>query len=159
MKNIFYIAVITSLLLACDLDRLPYGSMGTEDLIESPNESLEALLNGMYAQLKVWSDPMHRAGEYAGDNMMIRGASTDAFYEFISFSRTPNNYRLQEFWDTGYKTIAQASNIIKMVEEGQSATIDNNLGEAYYVRGMIYFYLTRAYGRPYYQDPETNLGV
>src|SRR5690606_14381359 len=28
-----------------------------------------------------------------------------------------------------------------------------------YIRGMMYFYLVRAYGRPYYQTPETNLGV
>jgi hypothetical protein len=116
-------------------------------------------LNGTYAQLKAWSDPMHRAGEYAGDNMMIRGSSTDAFYEFISFARTPNNYRLTQFWDSGYKAIAQASNIIKLIEEGKNSTIDSKLGECYYLRGMMYFYLVRAYGKPYYQSPETNLGV
>ena len=76
-------------------------------------------------------------------NMVIRGNSTDAFFEFISFARTPNNYRLQDFWDYGYKAIAQASNIINMIEEGQSAEIDNKLGECYYVRGMMYFYLCR----------------
>src|SRR5690606_34796156 len=124
-----------------------------------PASSLDALLNGTYAQLKAWYDPMHSAGEYVGDNMMIRGSSTDAFYEFISFSRSPNNYRLAQFWDSGYKAIAQASNIIKMVEEGQNAEIDSQLGECYYIRGMMYFYLVRAYGRPYYQTPETNLGV
>ncbi len=102
---------------------------------------------------------MHRCGEYAGDNMMIRGNSTDAFFEFISFARTPNNYRLQNFWDYGYKGIAQASNIINMFEEGKSAEVDNALGECYYVRGMLYFYFVRAYGRPYYQAPEKNLGV
>ena len=91
--------------------------------------------------------------------MVIRGNSTDAFFEFISFARTPNNYRLQDFWDYGYKAIAQASNIINMIEEGQSAEIDNKLGECYYVRGMMYFYLCRAYGRPYYQAPDKNLGV
>lgn len=46
-----------------------------------------------------------------------------------------------------------------MIEEGQSAEIDNQLGECYYVRGMMYFYLCRAYGRPYYQAPDKNLGV
>lgn len=146
-------------LTACDIDRLPYNSMAAEQITNDPSASLESLMNGMYAQLKTWSDPMHRCGEYAGDNMMIRGSSTDAFYEFISFSRTPVNYRLQNFWDYGYKAVAQASNIIKMIEEGQSAEIDNQLGECYYVRGMMYFYLCRAYGRPYYQAPDKNLGV
>lgn len=144
---------------ACEIDRLPHGSMDSGTIAGDPDASLDALLNGMYAQLKSWSDPMHRMGEYAGDNMMIRGSSTDAFYEFLSYARTPNNYRLTQMWDSGYKAIAQASNIIDMIEEGQSAEIDNKIGETYYVRGMMYFYLTRAFGRPYYQSPETNLGV
>lgn len=145
--------------LGCDIDRPPHGSMDSETIVNDPDASLEALLNGMYAQLKTWSDPMHRMGEYAGDNMMIRGSSTDPFYEFISYARTPNNYRLTQFWDSGYKAIAQSSNIIDMIAEGESEAIDNNLGEAYYVRGMMYFYLTRAFGRPYYQNPQSNLGV
>src|SRR5699024_2761676 len=144
---------------ACDIDRLPHGSLDSEGIVEDPDASLESLLNGMYAQLKAWSDPMHRMGEYAGDNMMIRGSSTDAFYEFISYARTPNNDRLTQFWDSGYKAIAQASNIINMVEEGKNEEIDSNLGEAYYIRGMMYFYLVRAFGLPYYQNPESNLGV
>ncbi len=159
MKKIFIIIIAAAALFACDIDRFPYGSMDSDTIANNPDESLEPLLNGMYAQLKAWSDPMHRMGEYAGDNMMIRGSSTDAFFEFISYSRTPNNYRLTQFWDSGYKAIAQASNIINMIEEGQSAEIDHSLGESYYVRGMMYFYLTRAFGRPYYQNSEVNLGV
>ena len=159
MKKILTIAFAAAALTACDIERLPYGSMSAEQITSDPSASLDALINGVYAQLKTWSDPMHRCGEYAGDNMMIRGSSTDAFFEFISYSRTPNNYRLQNFWDYGYKGIAQASNIINMIEEGQSAEIDNQLGECYYVRGMLYFYFVRAYGRPYYQAPNKNLGV
>lgn len=147
------------LLTACDIERLPNGSMAAEEITSDPDANLESLVRGAYAQLKTWSDPMHRLGEYAGDNMMIRGSSTDAFFQFISYSRTPNNYRLQNFWDYGYKAVAQASNIIKMIKEGQGAEIDNKLGECYYIRGMMYFYLTRAFGRPYYQAPEKNLGV
>ena len=159
MKKILTIAFAAAALTACDIERLPYGSMSAEQITSDPSASLDALMNGVYAQLKTWSDPMHRCGEYAGDNMMIRGSSTDAFFEFISYSRTPNNYRLQNFWDYGYKGIAQASNIINMIEEGQNAEIDNQLGECYYVRGMLYFYFVRAYGRPYYQAPDKNLGV
>lgn len=161
MKKILTAAVAAAAMItaSCDVERLPNGSMSVEQVTGNPEASLDALMNGVYAQLKTWSDPMHRCGEYAGDNMMIRGNSTDAFFEFISFARTPNNYRLQNFWDYGYKGIAQASNIINMFEEGKSAEVDNALGECYYVRGMLYFYFVRAYGRPYYQAPEKNLGV
>lgn len=158
-KNIIIVVLAALSLCACDIDRLPTTSMAGEEIQKDPADKLEALVNGMYAQLKVWSDPMHRLGEYAGDNIMIRGSSTDAFYEFISYSRTPNNYRLQNFWDYGYKAIAQASNIIKMIPESSDAEVNNKLGECYFVRGMMYFYLARAFGRPYYQAPDKNLGV
>lgn len=133
--------------------------MSTDQVADNQEVLFDNMLNGMYAQLKTWSDPMHRLGEYAGDNMMIRGASTDAFYEFITYSRTPDNYRLQSFWDYGYKAIAQASNIIDMAKDTDDPEIKSKLGECYYVRGMMYFYLCRAFGRPYYQAPDKNLGV
>lgn len=160
MKKIAILLLATACsFTACDIERLPYGSMAAEQIKGDPDGSLESLLNGCYAQMKAWADVMHRCGEYAGDNIVIRGTSTDAFYEFISYSRTPNNYRLQTFWDNSYKIIAQSSNILKMINEGQSAEVDHKLGECYFLRGMMYFYLCRAYGRPYYQNPEKNLGV
>lgn len=159
MKKILTILLITLAASSCKVDREPYGSMRSKEISANPEESIDGLLNGTYAQLKAWSDPMHRLGEYAGDNIVIRGSSTDAFYEFISFARTPNNSRLTTFWDSSYKAIAQASNIINMIPTGKNATLDSKIGECYYIRGLMYFYLVRAYGRPYYQNPETNLGV
>jgi tetratricopeptide (TPR) repeat protein len=155
MKKILFVLLAAASITSCNIDRLPHNLMDSDVIANNP----DAMINGAYAQLKAWSDPMHRAGEYAGDNMMIRGASTDAFYEFISYARTPNNGRLSSFWDAGYKAIAQSSNVMKIIKEGESAEKDNQLGECYYIRGMMYFYLVRAYGRPYYQNPETNLGL
>lgn len=159
MKKIIIALCVTAFLGACNIDRLPNGSMDSDVIFNDPDAYLESLLTGTYGQLKNWSDPMHRTGEYAGDNIMMKGSSTDDFYDFISYSRKANNGRLGIFWDSGYKAIAQTSNIIKLIEEGQSADIDNRLGECYYIRGMMYFYLVRAHGRPYYQSPASNLGV
>lgn len=153
------LAITGGALISCDIDRFPNSYMESDQVSDNQEVLFDNMLNGMYAQLKTWSDPMHRLGEYAGDNMMIRGSSTDAFYEFITYSRTPDNYRLQNFWDYGYKAIAQASNIINMAKETDDAEFNSKLGECYYVRGMMYFYLCRAFGRPYYQAPDKNLGV
>ncbi len=144
---------------ACSIDREPHGSLSSNKITENPDGSVDAMVRGVYAQLKTWSDPMHRCGEYAGDNIMIRGASTDAFFEFITFNRTPDNYRLDDFWNSSYKAIAQASNAIKLYQDKTEDNVKAKVGECYFVRGMIYFYLVRAYGRPYYQDPKSNLGV
>jgi len=159
MKKIIYLLCLTGLMSACSIDREPHGSLSSNKITENPDESVDGMVRGVYAQLKTWSDPMHRCGEYAGDNIMIRGASTDAFFEFITFNRTPKNYRLNAFWNSSYKAIAQASNTINLYQDKTEDNIKAKVGECYFVRGMIYFYLVRAYGKPYYQDPKTNLGV
>ncbi len=159
MNKILMLLVASCLLVACNIDREPKGSMSSQRILDHPEEAIDGMTHGMYAQLKTWSDAMHRCGEYAGDNIMIRGASTDAFFEFITFNRTPQNYRLQAFWDNSYKAIIQASNIIDLYGSSTDAEVKSHVGEAYFVRGFLYFYLVRAYGRPYYQNPEKNLGV
>ena len=159
MRKLVYLLCLTGLMSACSIDREPHGSLSSDKILENPDESVDGMVRGVYAQLKAWSDPMHRCGEYAGDNIMIRGASTDAFFEFITFNRTPKNYRLNAFWNSSYKAIAQASNTINLYQDKTEDNIKAKVGECYFVRGMIYFYLVRAYGKPYYQDPKTNLGV
>lgn len=157
MKKILILLATVLAVASCDIDRLPYGSMSSDQV--DPENQFTQLVNGSYAQLKSWSDPMHRCGEYAGDNITKDKHSTDAFFEFISFNRSPNNYRLDQFWNSGWKAIAQASNVIKMGQEGQSEEVDYQIGECYYIRGLCYFYFVRAYGRPFYQAPDKNLGV
>ena len=135
MKKIYMLLVAAATLVSCSVERHPEYMMDGDKVSHDVEGTFPTLLNGCYGYLKTWSDPMYRCGEYAGDNMMIRGTSTDAFYEFISYSRTPNNYRLQNFWDYSYKVIAQTSNIIKSTAEGQSTTTDTQLGDCYYLRG------------------------
>ena len=130
MKKILTIALAAACsFTACDIERLPYDKYSADKITEDKQASLDILLNGCYAQLKGWSDVMHRVGEYAGDNMMIRGSSTDAFYTFISYQHTPSNYRLNTFWNNSYKVISQASDLMKLVEEGETPEVDQRLGE------------------------------
>lgn len=160
MKKILALLLsATCTLASCDLERLPYGSMAAESVNSNAESSLNSLVLGCYAQMKGWSDGMHRLGEYAGDNITMRGATSDSFWEFISYQRSPDNGRLSSFWNDSYKIITQCSNIINMIEEGKSTEIDQLLGECYCIRGMMYFYLGRAFGRPYSQNPDKNLGV
>lgn len=159
LKYIIFAAIGLFVLSSCDLDRFPDNAY-TKDKIEADKEAaFQILVNGCYAELKSWSDVMHRVGEYPGDNIMIRGTSTDAFYPFISYQHITDNYRLANFWNSSYKVISQASDLIKISEEGSDAEKNQKLGEVYYLRGMCYFYLCRVFGRPYYQSPEVNPGV
>lgn len=156
MKKIALFAAAACLFTACEIERTPYGSY-TEDQVKS---DLNIMLNGCYADLKsFWGDNMHYVGEFGGDNIMKQAPSTDAWFEFISYKHTPTNYRMKNFWEYSYKIISQTSDMFKTVAEGQSGEIDNKLGEGYFLRGLSYFYLAKTFGRPYYQSPETNMGV
>ncbi|MDR1161098.1 MAG: RagB/SusD family nutrient uptake outer membrane protein, partial [Tannerellaceae bacterium] len=155
MKKLAIFALIATLFAACDIDRNPY-SYYTKDQVTG---DLDIMLNGCYASLKRWSDNMHYVGEFGGDNVMKQARSTDSWFQFISYMHMPTNSRMKNFWVDSYKVISQSSDLIKSFKEGQSADMDQKIGEAYYLRGMAYFYLCRTFGRPYYQSPETNLGV
>ena len=159
MNKILMLLVSSCLLVACNIDREPKGSMSSQRILEHPEEAIDGMTHGMYAQLKTWSDVMHRCGEYAGDNIMIRGASTDAFFEFISFNRTPQNYRLQSFWDDSYKAIIQASNIIELYGTSTDEEVRAHVGEAYFVRGFLYFYLVKSLWPPLLSGPQRRTSV
>lgn len=158
------IIILSSLIAAlgftgCDVERLPYDSYTDEKINESGEAAVDILLNGCYGRLKSWSEWMHYTGEFGADNMMKQATSSGASFRFISYQHTTTNYGVGYFWNYAYKVIAQSSSIVDLIEEGKSKELDQQLGEAYYLRGMLYFYLCRAFGRPYYQSPETNLGV
>ena len=161
MKKLYIVVLgIAALLMnGCDIERIPYDSYSAETIERDKAEALDILLNGCYAQLRTASDVMHRTGEYPGDNIMKQNATTNNFSQYMSYKHTATNNHLPSVWSNGYKIIAQASNLIKIVEEGESAEVDQKIGEAYFMRGMMYFYLCRIFGRPYYQSPETNLAV
>lgn len=159
LKQILFTAICLFILSSCDLDRFPDNAYTKEKIEADKEAAFNILMNGCYAELKPWSDVMHRVGEYPSDNIMIRGTSTDSFYPFISYQHITDNGRLTTFWNSSYKIISQASDLINISEEGVNAEKDQKLGEVYYLRGMCYFYLCRVFGRPYYQSPETNLGV
>jgi len=155
MKKIAILTIAACLFAACDIDREPY-SYYTEGQVKA---DLDIMLNGCYAKLKPWSDNMHYVGEFGGDNVMKQQTSSDSWFQFISYMHTTTNARMKNFWVDSYKIISQSSDLIKSFDEGTSAEVDQKIGEAYYLRGMVYFYLARTFARPYYQSPETNLGV
>lgn len=126
--------MVISFLSSCDLDREPFNAYTKDKIEEDKIAAVEVLLNGCYAQLKGWSDVMHRVGEYPGDNIMIRGTSTDSFYSFISYQHIPDNDRLSVFWNNSYKIISQSSDLMKIMTEGESPAVDQQLGEAYHLR-------------------------
>lgn len=160
MKKIIYKAWIVSLLVSgCELERLPNDAYTDTTIKQDPETALEVLLNGNYSTMRSVYDTYIRFGEYRSDNVRKDKPTTAGYSIFYTWDRNPSAGTPNSQWNNCYKVISQASEIIKMFGEGESGVLDQSLGEAYYQRGLMYFNLVNMFGRPYYQDPATHLGV
>ncbi|RZT95485.1 SusD-like starch-binding protein associating with outer membrane [Ancylomarina subtilis] len=162
----FAVSLFALGLSSCELDMVPYETIEKDDVYSSEN-AIEALTLGNYAILKgsgiadgqSWVNNYFRFGEYSGDNVALSGSTTDPLFYIYNFKRQAKGDRKQSVWTAAYKAIVGCNIVIDRAVEGESAEMDNVIGQNYYLRGMQYFYLTTLFGRPYNQSPETNLGV
>lgn len=162
----FLIPAVILGLFSCELDRKPFETIEKDDVYSSSN-SLEALTLGNYAILKgrgiadgySWVNNFYRFAEYPGDNVALSGSTTDPLMFIYNYKRQTTGYRKQALWTASYKTIVGCNTVIERAEAGASEEIDHMIGQNYFLRGMVYFYLTNVFGRPYNQDPVSNLGV
>ena len=162
MKNFKYI-IITLLitgLWSCEIEREPFQDL-SDDQVFSSELGLEAASLGTYAILKqnTFMRPYHFHGEYGGDNIALSGATTDHLYFMYNFQHVPNNYHLNSLWVDSYRGIINCNKIIEFAERGNTNRMDHIIGENYYLRAFFYFTLVNIWGRPYSQDPNSNLGV
>jgi hypothetical protein len=64
------------------------------------------------------------------------------------------------YWRAAYRTLLGINLVLKNIKEGEmDQEILQAKGENLYLRAVLFFDLVRLYGRPYYQSPETNLGI
>ncbi|MCM8570357.1 RagB/SusD family nutrient uptake outer membrane protein [Gramella jeungdoensis] len=163
MKNIFYLLSIIGLLSSCDIERFPYDSVETEELLASEG-GLESATLGNYAILKGdangngFAQQLHRLSEYPGDNVSLSGTTTDPLFYTYNYNNIATNSRTNNFWISSYRAIVGANKVIELAEEGRSPERDQLIGENYYLRALTYFQLANIFGRPY-SHGTSNLGV
>lgn len=158
-KTIILAFIAIGILSGCDLERFPYDSYAAQAVQNDPEGKLDVLLDGCYSQLRAIEERTTRLGEYRSDLVRKDKPTTANYRIYFLFSRVEDNGEVNDYWNYCYKVIAQASEIMKLVEEGQSQDVDQKIGEAYFLRGWMYWNLCKMFGRPYYQNAETNLGV
>ncbi|MEH0153151.1 RagB/SusD family nutrient uptake outer membrane protein [Limibacter armeniacum] len=160
MKKILRYAMLCAAavsIIGCDINKEPYEAQ-TADTIQGSPDGVEVATFGNYAKLKSWTDNWYRVIEYGSDDVALSGTTTDNLFYSYNYQHIPTNYRTNNFWNASYQIIGGTNKIITGVTEGESPKFDQYLGENYYLRAMIYFYLTNVFGRPYYQG-ESNLSV
>lgn len=151
-----------TLMTACNIDRLPYDSVESEKAESDPN-FLKNAITGVYGYMKgtlsnSWINETHRLMEYNSDNVSLSGTTGDPLFYMYNYHHIDNGWRINDFWERSYKTIYGANSIIEKGKTGESKETDSYIGEAYFLRGMIYLYLSNVFGKPYTHGTD-NLSV
>lgn len=100
----------------------------------------------------VWFDFNDKAAFCIGDAAAGNMITTDGGYnQFITFSVTTGNDRLNEAWRSLYNVIGESNTLIMNVKSNASpdipqTDIDHAIAEARFMRGVAYFYLVRIWG-------------
>ncbi len=163
MKNILILLFISLTLMSCEVERFPYDSIASEELLSGEGGIAAATL-GNYAILKGDADgngfasQFHRIAEYPGDNVALSGTTTDALFFTYNYNNLATSGRVNNFWTSGYQAIVGCNKMIALTTEEESEETDQLIGENYYLRAYAYFELVNVFGRPYNQGRD-NLGV
>lgn len=163
MKNLLILLFISLTLMSCEVERFPYDSIASEELLSGEGGIAAATL-GNYAILKGDADgngyasQFHRIAEYPGDNVALSGTTTDALFFTYNYNNLATSGRVNNFWTSGYQAIVGCNKMIALTTEEESEETDQLIGENYYLRAYAYFELVNVFGRPYNQGRD-NLGV
>lgn len=148
--SILFFATACSKQLTEEPKGLVLGSAGI-----SNQAGLESALTGAYGSLMVpWESGFTTVSQIAmtmgaEDLTTHPGSNKEEFREFDRFSVADLNSRMIPIWRGCYKTIQSTTNIINnytKVQDGTEATIKSIVGEAYFLRGLCYYWLTRFWG-------------
>ncbi|RRA98890.1 RagB/SusD family nutrient uptake outer membrane protein [Larkinella rosea] len=155
MKKILLFAFVAVLGAGCK----NYLEEDTTGLLYGPNvlstqDGLESALTGAYRGFaNQWGygfiHPSANAATIGSDDVTTHPASNKADWrEFDQFNVSTTNQRSGAVYTGCYKAIQGANNVINNYTKtvGTKATIDIIAGEAYFIRGFSYYWLTRFYG-------------
>ena len=161
MKKLTYLVTLTGSLFfatSCvDLDQEPQSFITEEDYIASMDQSaLESAVSALYTDLwgsnygfnsriqriQVCADEITYRASKAGNEL--------ANYDQLRPSITSNTADFDNTWQDFYAVINNANKLINKASIPEDATaaaeFEQVLGEAYFLRGLSYFYLVRMYG-------------
>lgn len=134
-----------------DLLQKPQSSI-TPETIELSEQLLENMANGLY---KAWWGENYGFNcrlasiSLAADDMMTGDASKPRNTLDDQMRVPVDNADVRVLWQEFYKTIFTANNLIEQIESNSTVSgdiSDKYLGEAHFIRALMYFYVVRIWG-------------
>lgn len=156
MKTYFILFLLAAVSLeSCSkfLNEDPKGQIVGDNAINDVN-GLDAALTGAYKGIaRTWKEGFLNSSTQAfsmgGDDLTtITGGNKADLRAFDQFDVTSANPHLGYIWNGCYKTIQGANNVIANSGKvtGDQSMITEITGEAYFLRGFSYYWLTRGFG-------------
>ncbi|MCD8290332.1 MAG: RagB/SusD family nutrient uptake outer membrane protein [Prevotella sp.] len=167
MKITKYI-LASMLILACSscgdswLDLEPSTYAQTDETINVLSDVAYAL-NGIYSTMQdpyAYSGRLVYYGDAAGDDMQAYSSTKRTGSAYLH-SFTKDNMQ-SSYWSYPYTMITECNSILEQIDDIE--TVETDLrdyykGQAYALRGMFLFDLTRIFGYPYKKDNGASLGA
>ncbi len=158
------VAVVLTFESCAELDEDPAVSRLAPGSYSNQAE-LELGVTGIYSQLRnasQWSTFF--VSGWSGDDITTHKASNKAdFREFDQRSVSPENARVVNNWRDIYAMVRAANSVLENAKDLELPDQDAQnrlLGEVYFLRGTMFFHLTRVHGRiplPLTAEPELDI--
>ncbi|MBD0254343.1 MAG: RagB/SusD family nutrient uptake outer membrane protein, partial [Cytophagales bacterium] len=151
MKNTLrmLIGALSLSVFSCDfLDVAPVSSITSANFFKSATDA-EAAITACYDGLQ--------NSNYNRDVILVSGIMSDEmrastggnFVNHQSFNPALDQGNVRDFWRDSYAAVQRCLDVLENVPAIQDPALnkDRVMGEAYFIRGLLYFHLTRYYGR------------
>ncbi len=148
MKKLKYIFLLTFFLSACNvLDTKPELQIADESAI-TDIVGANAALAGLYNQVQgVYQGRIQRLADVSGTTSQSVG-TWDFYREMDTYVTNPDNTEVLDIWTFIYRGVNVANNLIESVAklDVPQTRKDPILGQAYFVRGLMFFDAVRIWG-------------
>ena len=165
-RYIYITAICTGLILtACNkqLDLKPYQEIEQDQAILTSRD-VQITLVGAYNRLgqsDLYGGGVELYPDLLASQSEIRWQGTYQELTQIVGQTIPNdNNYIAALWFDAYEVINQTNNVLANIEKADEDIRADVLGQAKFLRGLVYFDLVRVFGKSYNDgSPATNLGV
>lgn len=152
MKKSLYILIACSALVSCKkfLTETPYSLLSTNNFYQTAADA-EVAVNGIYSPLTAqtyYGRTSWTVSENSGDLLMVPSNSSSDRITLGNYTETSSNGEVANWWTNIYGMINKANDVIAHVPgiSMDTATRNDLMGNAYFLRALGYFELVRSFG-------------
>lgn len=148
MKKILTIIIAAILIYGCEdeyLNLAPISEISTENFYQTETD-FNSAINAAYNSLQNLNEINWKMQEVRSDNAFAH--REEAGFDIDNFQVSPTDVNVAEFYQLSYNAILRTNIVLDKIDEVEfdQAAKDEIIGQARFIRGLIYFDLVRSFG-------------